>query len=89
MYISIKYLLCLFVNLFLIFTDKSAYAGRVGLPIYILYLVYLPYYCMINTSIWRMKKSNTVLLLFVVFLYWWYVYMVNDAGVTSIILLLF
>ena len=37
---------------------------------------------MINTSTWKIKKSNTVLLLFVVFLYWWYVYMVSDAGVT-------
>ena len=61
---------------------KSDFVGRLGLPIYILYLVYLPYYCMINTSTWKIKKSNTVLLLFVVFLYWWYVYMVSDAGVT-------
>lgn len=69
-----------FINLLQVW---SRFIGRLGQYIFILYIVYVPYYLYRNKINGKSRIDNIFFTFAVVIIYWYYVYILKDAGETS------
>lgn len=79
-----KNVLCIFICEYIInlLQIKSAFIGRLGIYMYVLYLIYVPYFYVKKSANNRLQSSRLILMgAFIVF-YWWFVYIYSNAGET-------